>query len=239
MGIVSNGFLIGARKSSGGINFLKIRGQQVFRNKPQISKDYVPSSAQVLQRSLQSALTKGIRANDTLQALIASGWDRHVVKYTNANEFQREALRLFTREADGTLSLISEKESRMQAAETAGYAEYVIKQMASGKMPFVKSTWSFPDSAISVVDGALTAVTAGVESAKQYLGSKYSQDFVNDEPFRAIVLTSPGAIADNALPFTPATPENVVLVAIAAPKVQNGEIVGYLYSNAKPLNFQQ
>lgn len=238
MGIVTNGFLIGARKSSGGINFLKIRGQQVFRNKPQISKDYVPSAAQVLQRSLQSALTRGIRANDVLQELIASGWDRHVVKYTNANEFQREALRLFTREADGTLSPISEKESRIQAAETAGFAEYVIEQMASGKMSFTKSTWSFPDEAVSVASGVLSAVPAGVESAKQYLGNKYSQDYVNDEPFKAVVLESPGSITSNALPFTPATPGDVVLVAIAAPRVQNGEIVGYLYSNAKPLAFQ-
>lgn len=237
MGIITNGFLIGAKKSAGGINFLKLRGQQVFRNKPQISASYVPTPAQILQRSLQSALTRSLKESSEIQTLIGAGWDRHDRKRTNANEFQRDALRLFTREADSTLSLIGDKESRMNEAATMGYAEYVISRMALGDMPLTKSTFEYPEEAISIEAGVASVNEEGVLSIKQYLGEKYTQDFVNGFAPRLVVLETPGTISLQEFPYTPVTPANVVSIAVAFPRSRNGEIVGWIYSTAVTPDF--
>lgn len=237
MGIITNGFLIGSKKSAGGINFLRVKGQQIFRNKPQVSANYVPSPAQVLQRSLQSELTRSIRNSEVLRDLIASGWGRHVAKRTNANEFQREALRLFTREADSTLSLISQKESRMETAAGVGYDQYIIQQMASGMMPLTRSKFEFPFEAVSNENGVISRVAEGEDAVKQTLGFKFSQDYVNNVPFQLVVLTAPGAIEKLEMPFTPAEASAVVLVCVAAPAVRNGEVVGWMYSTAVTLDF--
>lgn len=237
MGIITNGFLIGAKKSAGGINFLRLKGQQVFRNKPQVSAGYVPTPAQVLQRSLQAELTRSVRENLTLRNLIAYGWDRHHTKRSNANEFQREALRLFTRESDSTLSLIGDKESRMSDAASVGYDNYVISRMAEGAMPLTRSKWEFPFDAFSVNNGVVSLNASGMEAAKQNLGARYSQDFVNDEQFRIVVLELPGSISEEVLPYTPAQASSVVAIAAAAPAVRNGEVVGWVYSTPVTLDF--
>lgn len=237
MGIIQNGFLIGAKKSAGGITFARVKGQQTFRNKSQVSANYVPTAAQNLQRSLQASVTTAVRSSRVLLELALSGWNRHPLKRTNENEFIREAVRLFTREGDSSLSLISEKESRMVAAETAGYDTYLIQAMAEGRMPLTKSNFAFPWEAVSVSGGVLSFNEAGVESVKQFLGMKYTQDYVNSVPFRLVVLSSPGSIDVVSAPYTPADPDLVVSVAIAAPRVRNGVVSGYLYSTAMVIDW--
>ena len=239
MGIITNGFLVGSKKSAGGINFLRIKGQQVFRNKPQVSANYVPSHAQILQRSLQSSLTKAIKNNEQLQNLINYGWDRHIIKRTNSNEFQRDALRLFTRNADSSLSLIGDKEDRMAIADSIGYDKYILDRMAAGDIAFTKSKFEFPSEAVYTSGGTAAFLGANVEAIKQMLGNKYSQDYVNSEPFVFVVLESSGTISVMPAPYTPTSAVDVVKVAVAAPAVQNGNIVVWLYSSSVELDFDQ
>ena len=74
MGIIVNGFLIGSKKSAGGINFYKRMGKTCFRNKPTLSKDYVPSSAQMLQRNVLKFCGNPADAPENTILMMEGGW---------------------------------------------------------------------------------------------------------------------------------------------------------------------
>lgn len=233
MGIITNGFLIGSRKSAGGINFLRLKGQQVFRNKPQVSAQYVPSGAQVVQRSLQAALTKAIKADADILMLVSGGWDRHDAKRTNMNEFMRFAARVFTREADGSLSTIADKESRMTAAEAAGYDVYIRQKIATGDLPLTKSSFAFPSALVVRTATGVTLNPDAVNSVKQELGLRFSQDFVNTTPFEVVSISAAGVVSVAELTATEIALSAGTPFAIRAAATRSGSIYRYVISTSE------
>ena len=99
MGIIVNGFLIGSKKSAGGINFYKRMGKTCFRNKPTLSKDYVPSSAQTLQRNVMKFCGNLAKATENNLILMKGGWggNKKSTGETNYNNIVRALVYGITR----------------------------------------------------------------------------------------------------------------------------------------------
>lgn len=104
MGIINSGFLIKVRKSAGGINFYNRLGVQCFRNKPQISPNYVPTVSQRFQRTTFGMVAAFIMSSDHLQELIDGGWGMKSGKTgaTNRNRFTKAVLDAISRNPDGS-----------------------------------------------------------------------------------------------------------------------------------------
>lgn len=190
MGIIVNGFLIGSKKSAGGINFYKRMGKTCFRNKPTLSKDYVPSSAQMLQRDVMKFCGNLAKATENNLILMKGGWggNKKSTGETNYNNIVRALVYGITRDyRTGEIVTSGDAAANLENAKTMGGKYFATE------MPLTRSVYKeFPLSGITMktATAAPKLDTGMVSEYKNYLAANFSREYLNDIAPRIVVFPS-------------------------------------------------
>lgn len=149
-------------KSAGGINFYKSAGVQVFRNKPTLPEDYVPTQAQLSQRSSYAAARRLIRGSTAMLWLKKCGWNRRprTGQASPYNLLMRNIVGPSTRSPDGSVLPATEIANRrsLLASDPTRYfnhycalsetwlptmnaSEYEVNQDGTGYFVLSRSIW--------------------------------------------------------------------------------------------------
>lgn len=180
MGIIQSGFLISAKKSAGGINFYQAGGQTRFRNKPQVSKSYVPSSAQVLQRNVVAAVGRWLSGSAVNRQLIAALWGGggKTPAMSNFSNIVRFFVRQITRDSSGlAVSSFTAAVNLDRFVADPGSEVSSWQLLSRSSFPPINESVLIPEAG----GGASLSYTL-VAEYKALLAATVSREFDNDIP---------------------------------------------------------
>lgn len=237
MAIISNGFLISARKSAGGLNLYKRKGVQCLRNKPVRNPGYQASAAQAQQNTVFSLVTAFKASVAGMDALIRGGWGEAVKGKgrTSFNNWSSAVLSAITRSEDGRLLRGDARATSIAAFETNP------GKVFRDRCPLTKSMYpnvgEGATAAIATGDGAtgvvITIPEAVIVAWKQQLPTSYQN--AADVSKDIVYVTSDALVDTITAPFftaTPASADGTITVTVPNAVVAAGDVLKVAYGAA-------